>query len=180
MAGFEDEFDPLEEAAQPVRDSKGRFPRGVSGNPHGRKMQFKRDPKLPASRRRVVNEVADEEIEVKLNGKTTKMTMFEANVRALAHAGIKDRVAAQRFIDLATETSERDLERRLATHAFREYYDRIEEENERLRQLTAPQGGVVHIPYDGPLDKWSAAAALDDEMMVRAALGQSKPVKTSS
>lgn len=173
MTVDDDPFDPLDERPGPRRDSKGRFPKGVSGNPRGRKMQFRQDPGLPASRRRVVSAVADEEIEVKVGGKTRRMTMFEANVRALAHAGIKDRVAAQRFIDLATDTSERDLQRRVATHMIREHYDRLEQENERLRELVPSRGGVVHVNFDRPLDEWSPAAAkavLDDEYGVRAAL----------
>ncbi len=158
-----DGYDPLDEAAPPTRDGKGRFRKGSSGNPRGKKPGFKRDPKLPASRRRVVSAVADEQVEVKVNGKLVRMSMFEANVRALALAGIRDRVAAQRFIDLATETSERDLERRLVTHNLREHYEHLEEENERLTKLMSPQAtGVVVVPPEHPLDSWPPEGLIDD------------------
>ncbi|WP_374406257.1 DUF5681 domain-containing protein [Pelagerythrobacter sp.] len=176
-----DGFDPLDEYAPepPARDDRGRFAKGVSGNPRGRRIQLKRDPKLPANRRRVVNSVADEEVEVKVNGKPRRMTMFEANVRALAHAGIKDRVAAQRFIDLATETSERDLERRLIAHDARAYYDRLEAENERLREKVSQHSGpVLVIPPNGPLEEWSTNGLLDDDRRIDTALARrrQKPI----
>lgn len=157
------EYDPLDEDAPPARDGKGRFRKGSSGNARGKKFEIKRDPKLPANRRRVVNAVADEMVEVKVNGKAVKMSMFEANVRALAHAGIRDRVAAQRFIDLATETSERDLERRVVTHNIREHYDHLQEENDRLTKQAGPQTtGVVVVPLENPADSWPPDGLIDD------------------
>jgi hypothetical protein len=169
-----DEYDPLDEDAPPARDGKGRFCKGSSGNVRGKKFEIKRDPKLPANRRRVVTAVADEIVELKVNGKAVKISMFEANVRALAHAGIKDRVAAQRFIDLVTETSETDLERRLITHNMREYYDHLEEENELLKKKYAPQGHVVHLGLE-EFEKWQAQRRLDDDEGVSAALSRDPP-----
>jgi len=167
----EQDADPLDEEAQePLRrDSRGRFRKGSSGNPRGRRMQFPRDPSLPASRRRIINAVADEEVEVKVNGKLRKMSLYEANARALAHAGIKDRVAAYKFIELANETSEKSLERRLRTHELREQINALVEENMRLREKHEPRSGVVVL---GPeeFEKWQNRRMLDDENGVAEAM----------
>lgn len=166
------DLDPLDEEAPdpPKRDGKGRFRKGVSGNPRGRRMQFPRDPSLPASRRRVISQVADEEVEVKINGVTRRITMFEAGVRALAVASAKgDRIAAQKFIELATETSELDLRRRLVGHFNREYYDRLEQENERLREIAEPRSGVLRVPTDD-LANWPPEGLIDDEQRVNLAM----------
>lgn len=100
---------------------------------------------------------------VKVNGKARKMSMFEANVRALAHSGIKDRVAAQRFIDLATDTSERHLERSRLTLALRDYYDQLERENAAFRERAQGEiGSVVTVPWDGS-GSWPPEGVIDDE-----------------
>jgi hypothetical protein len=168
----EQDFDPLDEEPleEPIRDEKGRFRKGCSGNLRGRKMQFRSDPKLPASRRRVISDVADRKIEVKIDGQPREMSLFEANVHALAVAGAKgNRVAAQKFIELMLELSDRDLERRLITQSVRQHYDRIEEENERLRAATGQRTGTVHV--DGvSLNDWDPHRRLDDEQGVEQAL----------
>ncbi len=133
-------------------------------------MQFRRDPNLPAAKRRIISAVADEEVEVKVGGKTRKMSLFEANVRALAIDGTKNRVAAQKFIELATGNSERDLQRRLLTHELREYYDRLEAENERLADEVTPRSGVLTVPLDGPLDEWPPKGLIDDDRRVNMAM----------
>lgn len=168
----EHEFDPLDEEALPVRDNRGRFRKGSSGNPRGRKMQFPRDPNLPAAKRRIISAVADEVVEVKVAGKLVKMTIFEANVRALALDGTKNRISAQRFIDLACGNSERDLARRLVTHQTMEHYDQLERENERMRAQIQPRSGVLTVPCDGPLDEWSPHDFLDDDKLVGRAMGK--------
>lgn len=179
MAGHIDahEYDPLDEKALPVRDNKGRFRKGSSGNPRGRKMQFPRDPNLPAAKRRIIAAVADEVIEVKIAGKLVKMTIFEANVRALALDGTKNRISAQRFIDLACGNSERDLARRLVTHQTMEHYEQLERENERMRAQIQPRSGVLTVPSDGPLDEWSPHDFLDDDKLVERAMGNDRKEK---
>ena len=176
MSGFIDGIDPLDEGApeKPRRDNRGRFRKGSSGNPNGKAFDIPRDPNLPASRRRIVSQVADEEIDAKVNGKPRKITMYEANVRSLAHAGIKDRVAAQRFIDLVTETSEKSLERRLRSREFLEQMNALYEENQRLKKQHEPSSGVVVL---GPeeFDKWQAERMLDDEEGVAEAISGSAP-----
>jgi hypothetical protein len=166
-----DERDPLDEAPllpEPERDGRGRFRKGSSGNPKGRRMEFPHDPSLPASRRRVINQVADEIVEVKVNGKPQRMTMFEANVRSLALDGTRNRVAAQRFIELANFTSEADLQRRLSILQIREHMDRLEQENERLRQAAGQTSGTVYVPVND-LNDWDPHRVVDDEEAVDAA-----------
>ena len=172
MGHHDDEHDPLDEKAPegPKRDSRGRFPKGVSGNPAGRKVQFRRDPNLPAAKRRIISAVADELVEVNVGGKKKVMSLFEANVRALAIDGTKNRVAAQRFIELATGNSERDLERRLLTHELREYYDSLEAENERLADEAEPRSGVLDVPIDVPIDQWPPEGLIDDDRRVNMAM----------
>jgi hypothetical protein len=168
----EQEFDPLDEEPfeESSRDENGRFRKGCSGNPRGRRMQFRSDPKLPASRRRVISDVADRKIEVKIDGQAREMSLFEANVHALAVAGAKgNRVAAQKFIDLMLGLADKDLERRLVTQSVRQHYDRLEKENERLRQTSGQRTGTVHIPVDS-LNDWDPHRRLDDEEGVDQAL----------
>jgi hypothetical protein len=129
------------------RDGKGRFQKGVSGNLRGRKMQFPRDPRLPASCRCAIMDVADTLMEVKVDGQPRRMSLFEANVHALAVAGAKgNRVASQKFIELMLRLSEIDLERRLVTQRMREHFDAVEEENENFRKANGNDGPVVLGP----------------------------------
>jgi hypothetical protein len=168
----EQEFDPLDEEPfeESSRDENGRFRKGCSGNPRGRRMRFRSDPKLPASRRRVISDVADRRIEVKIDGQPREMSLFEANVHSLAVAGAKgNRVAAQKFIDLMLDLADRDLERRLITQSVRQHYDRLEEENERLRQTSGQRSGTVHVAVDS-LNDWDPHRRLDDEQGVDKAL----------
>lgn len=155
------------------RTASGRFAPGQSGNPRGRKMQFKRDPSLPASRRRIIMAVADRLIDVKIDGKTEKMSLFEANVLALARAGAtKSRIAASSFLDLAMETSQRDLEHRLLSRKLIERMNAVEETNEILRdKLGHRASGVVHVQVDD-LNNWDPHRRLDDEWGVTAAMNE--------
>lgn len=177
MARHEDEFeyDPFDEAAKysPARDDKGRYLPRNSGNPRGRKMQFKRDPKLPASRRRIISDVADKLIDVKLpGGEKRKMSLFEANVVTIAVAGAKgDRVGAQKFIDLMLELADRDLERRLATRQLLERMNQIAEENEELKRRFAPKSGVLVVSAE-ELERFNAERRLDDEESVSQAISR--------
>lgn len=157
----DDFHDPLEEAAPPQRDGKGRFRKGSSGNRNGRGSDlFAHDPSLPASRRKIISKVADELVEVKVNGKPQKMTLFEANVRALAVDGTRNRVAAHRFIDLATNTSQQHLNAMAQGYQVMEQYQRVLAENEQLRRLVAPTTGVMHVPVDDLLN-WPPPGLID-------------------
>ena len=172
MTEYTDDFDPLDEDAlppKPVRDGKGRFVKGSSGNPAGQAYRIPRDPSLPASRRRIINAVADEEVEVKVNGKPRRMSLYEANVRALGLAGTRDRVAALKFIELTNETSERHLARRLRSQELLEEMNALVEENMRLKAKYAPTSGVVTL---GPeeWEKFQQSRMLDDEQGVAEAM----------
>ena len=107
MEHHDDERDPLDEKAPegPKRDSRGRFPKGVSGNPAGRKVQFRRDPNLPAAKRRIISSVADELVEVNVGGKKQVMSLFEANVRALAIDGTKNKGLSSSLRGIQSEIS---------------------------------------------------------------------------
>jgi hypothetical protein len=124
----------------------------------------------------IINAVADEIIEVKVNGQARKMTMFEANVRALAHDGTRNRVAAQRFIELATSTSAADLQMRLINHQFHEHMDRLEEENEKLRRATGQRSSTVYVPVDD-LTGWDPHRRLDDEEGVAVVISGRSPAE---
>ena len=164
--------DPLDEQApyEPGRDRKGRFKRGSTGNPNGRRIEIPRDPSLPANRRRVINAVADELVEVKVNGEVRKMSLYEANVRSLALDGTRNRMAAQRFIELANATSDIHLERKLITQSRMEYMDRLEQENEELKRQFAPTSGVVEVPTFGDLADWPPEGLIDDDKRVNMAM----------
>jgi len=164
MARYQDDCDPLDEKAPPGRDRKGRFRKGSSGNPRGKKkVQFKRDPGLPASRRRVISEVADKQIEVTIDGQKRSMSLFEANVHAIAVAGAKgNRIAAQKFIDLMLELADRDLKRRVVAHTMMENINAIAEENELLKTQVGHQGGAIVLGSE-KFDEWDAERRIDDE-----------------
>lgn len=158
------DHDPLEETRQDQlgRDGKGRFRKGTSGNPRGRRFQLPHNPNLPASRRRIISRVADEEVEIKIDGKVQKITLFEANVRALGRGGIKDRVAAQRFIDMVTQNSEVDLSRSLLAHHIKEHVNNNDRELERLRAIAEPTSGTIVVPV-ADINKWPPEGMIDDE-----------------
>lgn len=153
--GAEDSGD---ESVPVERDGKGRF-RG-SGNPRGRPFRIPRDPKLPASRRRVLNEVADMPVTVKIDGVAREMSLYHANALCLAKAGTTDRVAASKFIDLMMQVADTDLLRRLTG---RMTMDRMNEREEQLARLQAVQNpnGSVMIPI--ALSDWDPERMVDDE-----------------
>ncbi|HEX9805960.1 MAG TPA: DUF5681 domain-containing protein [Alteraurantiacibacter sp.] len=120
------------------RDQKGRF--RSSGNPRGRPYRIARDPKLPASRRNAIFRVADRKLPVNVEGKTENLTIFEANILRLGIAGAKgNRVAAKDFLQLTMMASNVDLQQRMTGRLLTDRMDRLEQENELLRQKYAPQ-----------------------------------------
>ena len=178
MAGGIDDLDEGGVERLP-RDSKGRFPKGVSGNPLGRRMQLRRDPKLPASRRRVISDVADKQIDVTVDGEKRRMGLFEANVHAIAVAGAKgSRVAAQKFVDLMIALADTDLERRLATRELMEQMNEVADENARLKAQHGSDGGVLVVGME-KMEEWYSQRHeiderhLDDAESVEAFIGRS-------
>jgi hypothetical protein len=128
------------------RKRDGTFKAGSSGNPRGRPPKLARDPKLPAARRDAIFRVADRLIPVTIDGKTEKISIFEACVLQLGRAGASgNRISAKDFIQMALATSETDLARRLASLNAIERMNSVEAENERLRAKEG-QGFVVHLP----------------------------------
>lgn len=171
----EQEYDPLEEEApyKPQRDALGRYLPDNSGNPRGKNFQLKRDPKLPASRRRVISDVADRMFSVTIDGVKRKMSLYEANVHTMAVAGAKgDRIAAKKFIELMLLLADRDLERRLMTRQMMEEMNAIVDENELLKKKFSPESGVIALGAEA-FAKWSAERRLDDEEGVAEVLGDS-------
>lgn len=157
--------------SEPKRNEKGQYVKGSSGNSKGAKEKlFAPDPRLPASRRRAIMDVADRKFEMKIDGSTQKVSLFEANVWQLAMSGAKgNRVAAQSFIDLAMTTSRVDLESRVKGHQILARANRVERELEELRARTATRDNVVvdpNIMIETMEDarKWAAEnGRLDDE-----------------
>jgi hypothetical protein len=131
------------------RTEKGTFAPGQSGNPNGPRIKRERDPKLPAARRDAIFRVADRKIPVTIDGKTERISIFEACVLQLGRAGATgNRISAKDFINMALATSEADLTRRLTSMAMIERMNAVEEENSELRKKTGQRSGVVHLPSD--------------------------------
>ena len=130
-----------------VRNEKGQFV--GSGNPKGRPLKFKRDPKLPASRRRSIFNVADRPVQITIDGKIETVSMYEACLFRMAAAGAQgNRIAAKQFIELTMAASDIDLTRNLIAMKNQQYVQALEEENEKLQAKVAPKTGVVHVPWE--------------------------------
>ena len=129
------------------RQKNGRFTKGQTGNPNGRPRKRYRDPRLPATRRDAIFRVADRMITTSIDGKTEKISLFEACLLQIAKAGATgNRIAAKNFIELAMATSETDLGRRIATRRMMEHMNALEEANER--NLQKGRTGVVTMPVE--------------------------------
>lgn len=132
------------------RTENGKFADGQTGNPRGRPRKRKIDPKLPAGRRDVITRVADRIVEVKIDRKAERMSIYEANVLQLGLSGAKgNRVAALKFIELAMTTSITDLTTRLSNRMIIDHMNAIDEQNEQLRQQAGQKSGVLVLP---PMD----------------------------
>lgn len=130
------------------RTPKGTFAPRQSGNPRGPRPKRQRDPKLPAARRDAIFRVADRLIPITIDGKTEKISIFEACVLQLGRAGATgNRISAKDFINMALATSEADLTRRLTSMAMIERMNEVEEENAKFRERSGASG-VVHVPWD--------------------------------
>lgn len=132
-----------------VRQKNGRFAKGQTGNPKGRPFKRDRDPKLPAARRDAIFRVADRLIPINLDGKTEKISIFEACILQLGRAGaMGNRISAKDFIQMAMATSETDLTHRVITMNMINRMNAIEEENEVLRAKSGTQSGVFVAPKE--------------------------------
>lgn len=128
------------------RKSDGKFARGTSGNVRGRPPKRRIDPKVPAGRRDVIMRVADRMVDVKVDARGTveRMSLYEANVYQMAVSGAQgNRVAGQRFIELAMATSEQDLLMRVQTRAMIDRMNEVEDTLYELKKTTGRQSGVT-------------------------------------
>jgi len=162
--------------AEGERDRRGRFRRGVSGNPAGRPRR-QVIPETPHSRRRVILGVADETIEATVGGKLREMSVFEANVRAISVMGARgNRMAAQAFVTLVQRQTEIDMLARIESQRVADYIERLRRDSERLHELTAqPTSGVVHVPVQD-INDWDPQKALDDWHGIRKAIIAAGPL----
>lgn len=130
-----------------VRNRKGQFEKGASGNENGRPSKKAPSHRIPAFNRNAVFAIAEMQREVTIDGEKRLMTLYEAAVLRMAIAAASgDRVACQKFVSLVDETASRDLSMRLATKRLMEEMDETQAENERLRQKLEKRTGVVIMP----------------------------------
>lgn len=142
-----------------MRNRKGQFEKGVSGNPWGRRASEKPSHSLPALNRKVVFEIAEKEMEVTINGVKETMSLYKAAVMRLAIAAAGgDRVAARQFTELVSATAKEDLTMRLKSKLMMEQLDTVREENERLKAKLEARTGVVTVPVD-----WGRYSGVDDD-----------------
>ncbi len=144
-----------------VRNKKGQFEKGASGNENGRPSRKAPSHRKPAFNRNAVFAVAEMQREVIFDGQKRLMTLYEAALLRMAIAAANgDRVACQKFVSLVDETATRDLSMRLATKQLMAEMDETKAENERLRQKLERRTGVVvltPVPMEVPPE-----ARLDD------------------
>ena len=135
--------------SEPKRNAKGQFPKGTSGNPKGKSPKlFIPDPRMPSSRRRAIMDVADRKFEIKIDGETQKVSLFEANVWQLALSGARgNRIAAQTFINMTMGVSETHVQTSLIGAHLAARNEAIENELARMQAKHPPQreGGVVAL-----------------------------------
>lgn len=137
------------------RDEGGRFRKGKSGNRRGRPPKRRIDPRLPAARRDAVMRIADRMVDVRVDGSgmPERMSLYEANILQLGIAGAKgSRIAAQKFVEMAMATSERDMLMRVQNRILVERMNQVEEELYQLQKRTGSRTGVLEVP--GPLEDW--------------------------
>ncbi|HYG27086.1 MAG TPA: DUF5681 domain-containing protein [Caulobacteraceae bacterium] len=132
-----------------VRNRKGQFEKGHSGNEYGRRPREKPVHNLPAKNRKVIFDIAEREMEVTIGGERQRMSLFEASLLRMAIAGANgDRIAARQFAQLVSDTAKEDLTMRLKSKLLMQQLDHVREENERLRAKVEARTGVVTVPYD--------------------------------
>lgn len=142
------------------RKGNGQFGAGHSGNPYGRPPKEKPNHSIPARNRRAVFEIAEREVEFTFDGKTERMSYYQASILRLAAAGVKgDTRAAIKFVETVNRTAEADLTRRLIAIQHMQQVDALAEENEQLRERSQQKTGVLVLPRE-PVD---VNARLDDE-----------------
>jgi hypothetical protein len=94
------------------------------------------------------------------DGKTERMSYYQASILRLAAAGVKgDTRAAIKFVETVNRTAEADLTRRLSTIQYMHHVDALAEENEQLRERSQQKTGVLVLPRE-PVD---VNARFDDE-----------------
>lgn len=128
-----------------AKANKGHFPKGRSGNPKGRpaKPLFEPDPNLPSSRRQEIMDVANHQVQLTIDGKRQSMSLYKANAYRLGMAGVTDRVASMRFIELITRVAEIDFAQRIGVAQINQAIEQLLEENDTLRRKYGPRNSGV-------------------------------------
>jgi hypothetical protein len=98
-----------------VRNQKGQFEKGSSGNEYGRPAKEKTSHRLPARNRNAILDIAERRIDITIGGKKEELTLFEANVLRLGMDGAQgNRVSARQFAKLVEDTAKEDLTMKLS------------------------------------------------------------------
>lgn len=157
------------------RKGNGQFAKGSSGNGAGRPVKYD-IPASPASRRKIILGVADEEIEATVGGRKRKMSLYEANVRALALAGARNnRMAAQTFINMVQREGEIEVMRSVMSHQMSKYVEGLERDSAKLAEISqVKRHGVVQVPVPD-LNDWDPHRAMDDYINIAKASGKPMP-----
>lgn len=148
-----------------VRNNRGQFEKGSSGNENGRPKREKPNHRLPARNRDAIFRIAEMEREVVIDGVRQTLTLFEAAAMRLAIAAAGgDRVATRQFVQLVSDAAKEDLSMRLRTKLMVADMEEVREQNEMLREkLGSRTGGVIHDPnHDWSWTGISDEARLDD------------------
>lgn len=147
-----------------VRNRKGQFEKGSSGNEYGRPPREKTSHRLPARNRNAILDIAERQIEITMGGKREQLSLFEANVLRLAMDGAQgNRVSARQFAKLVDDTAKEDLTMKLSVKQLMAEMERTQAENAELRAKNARRNGVVEMPRDHwPTLAPGTGARLDD------------------
>ena len=147
-----------------VRNAKGQFEKGFSGNGNGRGARKKPSHRLPALNRKAILEIAEKEMEVTVNGERQTMSIYQAALWQMGIAAVKgDRVAARQFVQLVSDTAKEDLTMSLRTRLLMDEMNDVRDENERLKDKVEQRTGVViDRNYDWSWTGVSEDARLDD------------------
>lgn len=132
-----------------VRNQKGQFEKGSSGNEYGRPAKEKTSHRLPARNRNAILDIAERRIDITIGGKKEELTLFEANVLRLGMDGAQgNRVSARQFAKLVEDTAKEDLTMKLSVKRLMAEMERTQTENAELRAKNARRNGVVEMPAD--------------------------------
>lgn len=130
-----------------VRNDKGQFEKGFSGNEYGRAAKKQTSHRLPATNRNSILAIAERRIEITVGGKKEEMSLFEANVLRLGMDGANgNRLSARQFAQLLLTTAKEDLTMTLSSKVLMAEMDETQSEIERLRSKLERRTGVVILP----------------------------------